>query len=75
MPLRFAEPNQPPQSAPRLGADTEAVLLDVLGVSSAEFGRLHDQGAGALRLDGRRGSRHEFVANDDVRLPAAGEHD
>lgn len=44
MPLRFAEHNLPPQPAPRLGADTEAVLLDVLGLSSAEFGRLHDQG-------------------------------
>lgn len=44
MPLRLAEHNQPPQSAPRLGADTEAVLVDVLSLSSAEFGRLHDQG-------------------------------
>ncbi|MGL4318181.1 MAG: CoA transferase [Pseudomonas sp.] len=44
MPLRFAEHNLPPQAAPRLGADTEAVLLDVLGLSSAEFGKLHDQG-------------------------------
>lgn len=44
MPLRFAEDNLPPQAAPRLGADTEAVLLDVLGLSSAEFGKLHDQG-------------------------------
>lgn len=44
MPLRFAEHNRPPQPAPLLGADTEAVLLDVLGLSSAEFGKLHDQG-------------------------------
>lgn len=30
--------------APRLGEHTEQVLQELLGVSSAEFGRLHDQG-------------------------------
>lgn len=30
--------------APRLGQDTEAVLADLLGLSSAEIGRLHDAG-------------------------------
>lgn len=44
IPLRFDDRHLPTQVAPRLGADTEAVLLDVLGLSSAEFGRLHDQG-------------------------------
>lgn len=44
IPLRFDEQRLPPQAAPVLGADTEAVLMDVLGVTSAEFGRLHDRG-------------------------------
>lgn len=35
---------RPPSPAPRLGADTEAVLTEVLGLSSAEYGRLHDSG-------------------------------
>jgi 2-methylfumaryl-CoA isomerase len=42
----------PVQPAPRLGADTDQVLAEVLGMSSSEIGRLHDAGvvAGA---DGR----------------------
>jgi 2-methylfumaryl-CoA isomerase len=38
------------RGAPRLGADTDAVLADLLGLSSAEIGRLHDEGlvAGAI---------------------------
>jgi len=32
------------QGAPRLGDDTDAVLADLLGLSSAEIGRLHDEG-------------------------------
>ena len=44
LPLRFADSYRPPQIAPQLGADTEAVLMDVLGLSSSEFGALHDQG-------------------------------
>lgn len=31
-----------PRPAPRLGADTDAVLADLLGLSTAEIGRLHD---------------------------------
>lgn len=44
IPLRFDESRLPPRAAPLLGADTESVLMDVLGLTSAEFGRLHDQG-------------------------------
>ncbi len=44
MPLRFDDHYCSPQPAPRLGADTEAVLMDVLGLSSSEFAALHDQG-------------------------------
>jgi 2-methylfumaryl-CoA isomerase len=42
----------PVRPAPRLGADTDAVLAEVLGLSAREIGRLHDAGvvAGA---DGR----------------------
>ncbi|WP_439855954.1 CoA transferase [Pseudomonas yamanorum] len=44
IPLRFNDHYQPVQPAPLLGADTEAVLMDVLGLSSGEFGALHDHG-------------------------------
>ncbi|VVP21087.1 2-methylfumaryl-CoA isomerase [Pseudomonas fluorescens] len=44
IPLRFNGDYRTPQPAPQLGADTEAVLMDVLGLSSSEFGALHDQG-------------------------------
>ncbi|MOA17186.1 hypothetical protein D3C78_1374320 [compost metagenome] len=44
IPLRFDEQRLPAQPAPRLGADTESVLTEVLGLSCAEVGRLHDQG-------------------------------
>ncbi|MFM8608953.1 MAG: CoA transferase [Burkholderiaceae bacterium] len=45
IPLDFsAVPRVPAQPASVLGQHTEAVLLDVLGISSAEFGRLHDAG-------------------------------
>jgi 2-methylfumaryl-CoA isomerase len=45
LPLDFsAVPRRPVRPAPRLGADTEQVLSAVLGVDSAEFGRLHDRG-------------------------------
>ena len=30
--------------APRLGAHTDEVLGDVLGLSTAEIGKLHDEG-------------------------------
>lgn len=44
LPLRFNDQHRTPQPAPQLGADTEAVLMGVLGLSSGEFGALHDQG-------------------------------
>ena len=44
-PLRLmGEPRGAPSSAPMLGADTDAVLLDLLGLDSATLGRLHDAG-------------------------------
>lgn len=39
-----AFPRAPAESAPRLGQHTEQVLCTLLGMSTAEFGRLHDQG-------------------------------
>jgi 2-methylfumaryl-CoA isomerase len=33
-----------PQPAPRLGAHTDEILADLLGLSTAEIGRLHDKG-------------------------------
>jgi 2-methylfumaryl-CoA isomerase len=45
IPLRFSGVAPvPPGPAPLLGADTEQVLYDLLGLDSAAFGRLHDQG-------------------------------
>ncbi len=42
-PLAFgALARAPARAAPALGADTEAVLADVLGMSQGEIGRLHD---------------------------------
>lgn len=45
------ETRGPVTPAPRLGADTDEVLADLLGLSGAEIGRLHDAGlvAGADR--------------------------
>ncbi|HYH18406.1 MAG TPA: CoA transferase [Azospirillum sp.] len=44
-PLVFgAAPREAYRPAPRLGEHTDAVLADVLGLSSAEIGRLHDSG-------------------------------
>jgi 2-methylfumaryl-CoA isomerase len=44
-PLDFSVSGRlPPRPAPRLGEHTEAVLADVLGLSGAEIGRLHDAG-------------------------------
>lgn len=46
-PLEFAAPGVegrvPAQPAPRLGANTDEVLAGVLGLSSAEIGKLHDE--------------------------------
>ena len=38
------EPRGAPTPAPRLGANTDEVLAELLGMSSGEIGRLHDQG-------------------------------
>lgn len=35
---------QPPRPAPRIGAHTDEILADLLGLSSHEIGRLHDAG-------------------------------
>ncbi|MDI3258160.1 MAG: CoA transferase [Sinobacteraceae bacterium] len=44
-PLDFASTGRlPPRPAPRLGEHTEEVLCGLLGLSGAEFGRLHDKG-------------------------------
>ncbi len=44
LPLDFAaSPRLPPEPAPRLGEHTDTVLAEVLGLSAAEIGRLHDQ--------------------------------
>jgi 2-methylfumaryl-CoA isomerase len=44
LPLDFsADPRQAPRPAPRLGEHTDIVLTEVLGLSSAEIGRLHDE--------------------------------
>jgi 2-methylfumaryl-CoA isomerase len=48
LPLDFgAAPRQPTRPAPLLGADTDRVLSEVLGLSAAEIGRLHDAGIAA----------------------------
>jgi 2-methylfumaryl-CoA isomerase len=45
LPLDFATTaRRPPTGAPRLGEHTEAVLTEILGLSSAEFARLLDAG-------------------------------
>jgi 2-methylfumaryl-CoA isomerase len=43
-PLRLGLGDVPPAPAPRLGADTEAVLTGLLGLSTAQYGKLHDAG-------------------------------
>jgi 2-methylfumaryl-CoA isomerase len=44
LPMDFsAEPRGPTRPAPLLGEHTDAVLAEVLGLSSAEIGRLHDE--------------------------------
>lgn len=52
LPLTFgALPRQAPRPAPRLGQHTDEVLHDLLGLSSAEIGRLHDDGVVAGPTD------------------------
>jgi 2-methylfumaryl-CoA isomerase len=42
-PLDFGRlPRLPATPAPRLGEHTDQILLDILGLSEAEVGRLHD---------------------------------
>jgi 2-methylfumaryl-CoA isomerase len=42
-PLDFSRvPRLPARPAPRLGQHTDEILLDLLGLSSAEVGALHD---------------------------------
>ncbi len=44
-PLSFSDAARVPAvPAPRLGADTDAVLAEVLGLSTAAIGKLHDAG-------------------------------
>jgi Predicted acyl-CoA transferases/carnitine dehydratase len=44
-PLDFSTvPRLPPQLAPRLGEHTDEILLEVLGLSEGEVGKLHDEG-------------------------------
>jgi 2-methylfumaryl-CoA isomerase len=45
VPLGFSRDGRPPpRPAPHLGADTEAVLTEILGLSGAKYGELHDAG-------------------------------
>lgn len=45
LPLAFTGgERQPPAPAPVMGQDTDAVLAEVLGMSSAQIGKLHDSG-------------------------------
>lgn len=45
LPLAFTGGERlPPAAAPVMGHDTDAVLAEVLGMSSAEIGKLHDSG-------------------------------
>jgi 2-methylfumaryl-CoA isomerase len=45
IPLGFSRDGRTePRPAPGLGADTEAVLTEVLGISGAQYGALHDSG-------------------------------
>jgi 2-methylfumaryl-CoA isomerase len=51
-PLHFAEAGTlPARPAPLLGADTEEVLAEVLGLSAGEIGELHDAGVVATDSD------------------------
>jgi 2-methylfumaryl-CoA isomerase len=53
LPLDFsAQARMPARPAPRLGEHTDLVLAEVLGLSSAEIGRLHNDGIVAGPQDG-----------------------
>ena len=52
VPLSFSADTRPPAArAPRLGEHTEAVLTEMLGLSSAQYGKLHDAGVVAGPTD------------------------
>jgi 2-methylfumaryl-CoA isomerase len=45
LPMAFAsEPDRRPKAAPSLGQQTEQVLTELLGLSTAQFGKLVDSG-------------------------------
>ncbi|QCX26531.1 CoA transferase [Nocardioides jishulii] len=44
LPLRLDDAWTDPRPAPRFGQDTDQVLSELLGLSDAELGRLHDRG-------------------------------
>jgi 2-methylfumaryl-CoA isomerase len=46
-PLAFGAGRPSPRPAPRLGEQTDEVLADILGLSAAAIGRLHDAGVAA----------------------------
>ncbi len=49
-PLDFSQaPRLPARPAPRLGEHTDEILLDILGLSEGEVGKLHDEGIVAGR--------------------------
>jgi 2-methylfumaryl-CoA isomerase len=55
VPLGFGADLRPrPARAPRLGEHTEVVLTELLGLSSAQYGRLHDAGVVANAGDSAR---------------------
>jgi 2-methylfumaryl-CoA isomerase len=44
-PMDFSQVERvPAQPAPRLGEHTDEILLDILGLSEGEVGKLHDEG-------------------------------
>lgn len=53
IPLDFASHRMAASPAPLLGAHTEEVLVELLGLSSSEFGRLVDEGVVALATRSR----------------------
>jgi 2-methylfumaryl-CoA isomerase len=55
-PLEFSAADRiPPAPAPRLGEHTDEVLAQILGLSAAEIGRLHDDGVVAGASAGKDG--------------------
>lgn len=50
-PVRWSGAHPPPTVAPRLGADTEAVLSQRLGLTHAEIARLVDDGVVRMQAE------------------------